>query len=193
MLLSGTRAEISLQPVLKTMVMQVISLKHMEDHAGAYTHAAAHGRPHAGAGGCVRKEAAVHGDFTSEQAPGRNCCLWRGAHAGTGFLARPVTPWGTHSGTVCFWRTMPSGNTGAVHGGLCLMERTPWWGREGVWGGRRQRDEVLWTKLNLHSLCTAWRGADRRLRSEIKPVKKKVGGSCLQHCLFLFLIIQVCY
>ena len=27
---------------------------------------------------------------TVEQAPGRNCCLWRQAHAGAGFLAGPV-------------------------------------------------------------------------------------------------------
>ncbi|RMC07439.1 hypothetical protein DUI87_16908 [Hirundo rustica rustica] len=53
MLLSGTRAEISFQPVVKIMVMQAIPLKHMEDHAGA------HGKPQSGVAGCVLKEAAA--------------------------------------------------------------------------------------------------------------------------------------
>ncbi|KAJ7423818.1 hypothetical protein BTVI_08709 [Pitangus sulphuratus] len=54
---------------MKTTVMQVIPLKHMEDHVGAYTHTAAHGGPQTGGHECVLKEDAAHGDFTSEQAP----------------------------------------------------------------------------------------------------------------------------
>lgn len=68
--------------------MQVIPLKHMEDYAGAYSHAAAHGRPHSGAEAHVLKQAAAHRDFTLGQAPDGNCHLWREAHAGEGFLAR---------------------------------------------------------------------------------------------------------
>ena len=53
----GAGPEIPLQPVMKTMVMQVVPLQHMEVHGGADIHPAAHGGPHAGAGGCALKEA----------------------------------------------------------------------------------------------------------------------------------------
>ena len=42
----GAGAEIStLQPVVKTMVMQIVLLQPMEDHGGAAIHTAAHGGP----------------------------------------------------------------------------------------------------------------------------------------------------
>ena len=71
----GARAEIPLQPVVQTMVMQVVSLRPMEDHGGVAIHTAAHGghAPHDGAGGHVLKEAAAHGGPVLEQAPGRSC------------------------------------------------------------------------------------------------------------------------
>ncbi|GAB0184959.1 epimerase family protein SDR39U1 [Grus japonensis] len=47
----GTRAEIPLQPVEKTMVRQAVPLKPMEDDGGAEIPPAAHGGPHTGAGG----------------------------------------------------------------------------------------------------------------------------------------------
>jgi len=37
-----------------------------------------------------------------EKCPGRTWGPWRGAHAGAGFLAVPVTPWGTLIGKVNF-------------------------------------------------------------------------------------------
>lgn len=86
----------------KTMVMKVFPLKHMQDHAGAYTHTAARGRLHAGAGGCVLKEAGARGNLTLEQDPGRSSSLWGGAHVEEGFLAQSVTPCGTHAGAACF-------------------------------------------------------------------------------------------
>jgi len=72
---SGVRGGIPLQPVVKTVVKQVIPLKPMEDCVGAHTHAAACGGPHTRAGGCVLKEAAICGDPTSEQAPSSSCSL----------------------------------------------------------------------------------------------------------------------
>jgi len=45
--------------------------------------AAAHGGPHARAGGHALKEAEAYTEPTQEQAPDRSCSPWRGAHAGT--------------------------------------------------------------------------------------------------------------
>ncbi|PKU47132.1 protein pxr1-like [Limosa lapponica baueri] len=64
----GIGAEISLQPVVKTMVRQAVPLQPMEVNSGSDIYPAAHGRPHARAGGCVLKEAMT---------------LWR-AHTGAG-------------------------------------------------------------------------------------------------------------
>ena len=55
----GTGADIPLQPMEKTMVMQGVPLEPMEDHGGADLHTAACGGPHARAGGCTLKEAAA--------------------------------------------------------------------------------------------------------------------------------------
>lgn len=44
-----------------------------------------------------------------EQGPGRTCDpVEREAHAGGGLLVGPVTPWGTHIGAGCAWRTGPT-------------------------------------------------------------------------------------
>lgn len=80
--------------MMKTVVMQVIPLKHMEDHAGA------HGRLYSGAGGCVLKEAAAM--EISHWNRVLAVCGGEPMQEGAGFLARPVTPWGTHMGTICF-------------------------------------------------------------------------------------------
>jgi len=53
-------AEIPLQPMLKTVLRQAVPQQPMEVHGRADIHHAACGRPHAGAGGCALKEAAVH-------------------------------------------------------------------------------------------------------------------------------------
>ena len=53
---------------------------------GADLHAAARGGAPGGAGGCGLEEAAAHGEPPQEQAPGRSCSPWRGAHAGAGGL-----------------------------------------------------------------------------------------------------------
>ena len=84
--------QIPLQPVVQTMVMQVVSLRPMEDHGGVAIHTAAHGghAPHDGAGGHVLKEAAAHGGPVLELAPGRNCGPWRGVHTGAVFPAGAV-------------------------------------------------------------------------------------------------------
>ena len=60
------------------------------DHAKVDIHTAARRGPHITAGGYILKEAATCGEPMQEQTPGRNCGLWRGAHAGAGFLAESV-------------------------------------------------------------------------------------------------------
>ena len=60
----GAGAEIPLQPVVKTMVMQVVLLQPMEDHTGADIHTTACGGPHARADGFAVKETADHGEPT---------------------------------------------------------------------------------------------------------------------------------
>ena len=59
----------------------------------------------AGAGGCGLEEApAAHGEPPQEQAPGRSCSPWTGAHAGAGGLGGAAAhPWGTRAGAVCSW------------------------------------------------------------------------------------------
>ncbi|KAK4806858.1 hypothetical protein QYF61_012587 [Mycteria americana] len=59
--------------MVKTMVMQVVPLQPMEVHSGADIHTAAHGGPHAGAGGYALKEVAARGESMLGQAPGRTC------------------------------------------------------------------------------------------------------------------------
>jgi len=64
-----------------------------------------------------------------EQAPGRSCGLWRGAHNGAGFLAGPVACGGPRlkqsvpGGLHCVERT----HAGAVHEGLKSVGGTPCW------------------------------------------------------------------
>jgi len=53
----GTRAEICLQTIMKTVVKQVVPLQPMEVHSGADIHPAAHRGPHVREGGCALKEA----------------------------------------------------------------------------------------------------------------------------------------
>jgi len=57
----GTGAEISLQPVVKTMVTQVVPLQSMEAHGGADVHTAACGGHPTGAGGRALNESAACG------------------------------------------------------------------------------------------------------------------------------------
>ncbi|KAK4811165.1 hypothetical protein QYF61_019796 [Mycteria americana] len=69
----GTRAEIPLQPVVKTMVRQAVLLQPMEVNSGADIHPAACEGPHVGAGGCARRRLWPCGEPALEQAPGRTC------------------------------------------------------------------------------------------------------------------------
>ena len=76
-------------------------LQPREVHVGTNIHTAACGGPHTRADGCALKKAVANGGPTQEQASGRNCSLWRGAPAGAGFVAGPVTLWRTQAGAVC--------------------------------------------------------------------------------------------
>lgn len=73
-------------------VMQAALLQPNEEHSGADTNSAAHGRPSTRTSGCALKAAAACGKPMQEQAPSRSCRPRREA----AFLARPVTPWGAH-------------------------------------------------------------------------------------------------
>jgi len=80
-----------------------------------------------------------------EQAPARTCGPEeRGAHAGAGLLAGPVTPWGTHAGAACSGRTAPCG-------------KDPYWGSScrAAAHGKDSRWRSLWRtvsrKRNLHA------------------------------------------
>ena len=46
----------------------------------------------------------------------------KGAHAGANFLAGLVTPWGTHTGAACSWRSSPMEGT---HAGAVREELQP--------------------------------------------------------------------
>ena len=71
---------------------------------------AARGGPHTWAHGRTWGRPWPRGKPALEQAPGRTCGpAERRAHAGAGLLAGLVTPWGTHAGAVCSWRTAPRG------------------------------------------------------------------------------------
>lgn len=56
----GTRTEIPLQPVEKTMVVQIVPLQPMEVNGGADIYIEVCGGPHDGAGGHALKEAEAH-------------------------------------------------------------------------------------------------------------------------------------
>lgn len=56
----------------------------------------AYGGPHGTSGGDNLKQAAAHGEPALEQTLGCICGLWRGAHAGVGFL-KDSSPWGDHA------------------------------------------------------------------------------------------------
>ena len=79
--------QIPLQPMMKTMVTQVVTLQSVEDHDGADIHIDPCGGPGIGAGGDAQKESAAHGASTLERTPSRNCGLWRGACTEASFLA----------------------------------------------------------------------------------------------------------
>lgn len=59
----------------------------MQDHVGADIHTAAHGGPHAAAGGCALKVVVACGKSMQKQALAWKCVLWRGANARKDFVA----------------------------------------------------------------------------------------------------------
>lgn len=103
------------------MVTQAVILQPMKDHAEADIQAAAHGdsmMQHVDA----LKEATAGGQPTLEQAPSRSCSLWKGAHAGAGFLAGSVA----HMGPM-LEKTIPEGPypIERTHAGAGLKELQP--------------------------------------------------------------------
>ena len=105
----GTRAELPLQPMEKTVVKLFILLQSMENHVRADIHTAACGGSHAGAGGyALRKLQLAESPRRSRSC--MSCCLWRGAHTGARCLAGTVAnPCGTQAGAVSFSRERKRG------------------------------------------------------------------------------------
>ncbi|OPJ89134.1 hypothetical protein AV530_016360 [Patagioenas fasciata monilis] len=106
----GTRAEIPLQPMVKTMGRQAVPLQPMEVQSGADIHLQPIEDPmpeqmDAPKGGCDPMESLCW----SRLLAGPVNPVERGAHAGTSFLAGLVTPWVTHAEAVCSKRTSPRG------------------------------------------------------------------------------------
>lgn len=137
--------------------------------------------------GFMLKETEAHGYFTSEQAPGRTYCLWRGVHAGSRFLAVPVTPWGTHAAAVWFSRTARCGKDPCwsrwwrtmSHGKDPMLDQ-----RKSMRRKEQQRLSVMnWTQPPFP--CTAWRKAGRKVKTEVKLGKKWVGGKVVLGCFVL--------
>ncbi|GAB0207450.1 zinc finger and BTB domain-containing protein 5 [Grus japonensis] len=109
---------VPLQPMERTTLEQISTLQPMEDpfHYRSY----------------ALKEAAAHGEPVLEQAPGRNCSLWRIAHAGADFLAGIVA----HGEEPMLEQSIPEGlypmertRAGVVREGLYPMGWTPRWSR----------------------------------------------------------------
>lgn len=71
----GARANIAVQLVEKTMVMQVVHLQSLVDHSEAAICPAAHGGFCATVDECTLKRDATCGDPATEQSPGTNCGL----------------------------------------------------------------------------------------------------------------------
>lgn len=99
-----------------------------------------------------------------KQAPGRDLQACGDRSPGwTGFLAALATPWGTHPGEACFWRTHPmegdplwdslwrtvthSKDSGGVNGVISPLGRTSCWSREGLLS---LRNNLWWTDHNPH-------------------------------------------
>ncbi|KAK4806844.1 LOW QUALITY PROTEIN: hypothetical protein QYF61_012565 [Mycteria americana] len=80
----GTRAEIPLQPVVKTMVKQVVPLQPMEVHSG----------------GDIHLQPVEDPTLEQVDAPEGGCDPM-GSLYWSRLLAGPVTLWGTHAGAVC--------------------------------------------------------------------------------------------
>ena len=117
----GARAEIPLQPVVKTMVRQAVPLQPMEGLQWSRYPPAACGGPHAGAGGCP-KEAVT---------------LWK-AHAGAGSWqdlwthGKRSPRWSRFAGRIC-WQGQP---TTLLEGG---KSRSSWPRHGGCSGNRNVR------------------------------------------------------
>jgi len=158
---------------------------------------AAHGEPHAGAGGCPWRKLWLRGELVLEQAPARTCGpMERGAHIGTDLLAGLVTPWGTHAGAVSE-ELQPMGRThiGEFHGRLSPVDATPCWSRGRAWGvlPLRRKEQQRQRVMNGPQppfpipLWLLW-GGGREFGSEVKPRKKGgMGGRCYKICFYISL------
>ena len=206
----GTGAEIPLQPVVKILVTQVVPLQPMEDLSGTDRYTVVHGGWHIRASKHALKEAAAHGKTMTEQNPGRSCRLWRGAHAGTGFLIGVVAhegptpdqsiPEGLHpvericAGAVCK-ELQPAGRNhiGEIHEGLYLWEPLQA-GAEKQHEEERKAATVLWTDCSSHSPSPVpLQGRRKRSHEWSWAWEEESGGGKVFVVLFLFLTILNCY
>ncbi|GAB0190707.1 EH domain-containing protein 4 [Grus japonensis] len=107
----GTGAEIPLQPVVKAMVKQAVPLQPMEVDGGAEIPPAAHGGPHAGAGGCLKEAVTL---WEARAGAGSWQDLWPHGERSPG--------WSRFAGRTCD----PVGDPG--WSSLLLKDCTPWKG-----------------------------------------------------------------
>jgi len=63
--------------MVKAMVRQAVALQPMEVHGGADTQPAAHGGPHATAGGCAVKEAVALWEARTVAGSWQDPCYWQ--------------------------------------------------------------------------------------------------------------------
>jgi len=117
-----------LQPMMKTMVRQAVPCNPWRSMVEQISTHSPWRTP--GWSRWVRpKEAVTPGGPMLEQAPGRACGpVERGTHSREGLLSGLVTPWDTHGGAACSWRSAPLGrdpcwSRGKVSGVLLLRRK----------------------------------------------------------------------
>ena len=178
----GTRAEIPLQLMEKTLVRQAVPQQSMKVHSEADIHLQPMEDP------TLEPEE----DCDPVGSP-RWSRLWAGpvnprrerSPCWSRFAGRTCDPAGrTHAGAVPE-ELHPVGRThaGAVCGGLSLVSGTLLWSGGGLWRGRSGRDNTWWTNHSPHSPspCTTQGEEVEKIRSEAEPRKKgRVGGRCFK-------------
>lgn len=180
------------------MVTLVVPLKPMEVPVRTDIYTAAHRGPHAGAGGCVLKEAVAHEEPTGswlKLRPVKRSTYW------IRFVGRTCDPledpdWSSlflkdYSSRKGSMLEQPTGRiyAGKVNEGLYLIGGTPCWTREECMEegmAKMKSYEKLQTLFSILLCCS--RGGGRRDWKEVEPGKRGwVQGKCFQICCYFSL------
>lgn len=158
---AGTRAEIPLQPIEKTMTMQVVLLQPVEYHSGANIHSAAHGEHQTRTRGGALKETAAHGEPRLEQAPDRSHGPCRKPTQKQVFRQEQHPVGAAHS-----WWTVPHGKDSywssgeGPMSGKFMKDCIPWVGPHAeAWEEHEEKEQQRWNvtdweQLIPHSPCS---------------------------------------